>query len=331
MTHDTSSDNQSPTTADGVGITVAIPTVRPTTVTATIESVLAQTHDNWELIVVMQGDDESLARAVDDATAGDDRARGMWIPTKGLNRARNAAIRAARHDVIAFVDDDCEAAPTWLAEIVSAFADDPDVGVVAGTLVAPPAKRWPISVCPAVRPEDFVHRSEAGDADLPPGADFAGANLVVTRDAWERVGYFDDELGPGSTFRGGCDIDFVLRALRVGVAVRFLPTAVVTHTSGRRYGVRSVLQLSTDYGRGQGAVAGKMSLESTADAGSWNGAAWREGMWRQTFIEPFTRLRPQRFLRSLPRLLGFEREYRRCRREYELDERGNLRASAGAS
>jgi len=44
---------------------------------------------------------------------------------RALSRARNAAVRVADGDVIAMTDDDCEAAPDWLAVLVDRFASLP--------------------------------------------------------------------------------------------------------------------------------------------------------------------------------------------------------------
>ena len=49
----------------------------------------------------------------------------------GLNAARNAGIRAASGDLVAFTDDDCEPAPTWLRELIEPMRD-PTVDGVAG-------------------------------------------------------------------------------------------------------------------------------------------------------------------------------------------------------
>ncbi|MDJ0768694.1 MAG: glycosyltransferase family A protein [Ilumatobacter sp.] len=317
-------DGSRATAHSDIPITVCIPTVRAATIADAIESVRAQTHDRWNLLVIMQGDDAELRRVVDGFARRDDRIRGVWVPEPGLNRARNLGIRQAECDTVAFLDDDCEAAPDWLAHVSSAIAADPGVGLVAGSLVAPPAPRWRLSVCPAVEPVDATFRAAAGDPQLPPGSEFAGANFIVRRAAYERVGPFDEELGPGTALVGGDDLDWVLRAARDGVAIRFLPQAVVHHTSGRRFGLRAVYRHRSGYGIGHGAVAAKMSLVSPPDAPVWNGRIWRRDMWRQVLVTPFTSLRPHRAIAGLPRLVAFERAYRRCRRDYTVDVAGLL-------
>ncbi len=64
-------------------------------------------------------------------------------PTPGLSLARNAALEAARGEILTFIDDD--AAPRdrrWQTTILRAFANKPDVGLVGGPvhLVPPPGQ-----------------------------------------------------------------------------------------------------------------------------------------------------------------------------------------------
>jgi len=53
----------------------------------------------------------------------------------GIPHARNAGLRHAAGDILAFTDDDCEATPGWLAEIEKPFLKDPHVAAVGGNLI----------------------------------------------------------------------------------------------------------------------------------------------------------------------------------------------------
>lgn len=65
-------------------------------------------------------------------------------------------------------------------------------------------------------------------------------NLAVTREAFRRVGGFDESFDYGS------DIDFTWRAIDAGLRIRYLPDAVVTHDWG---GIRDEVRRSYLYGQ----------------------------------------------------------------------------------
>jgi glycosyltransferase involved in cell wall biosynthesis len=305
-------------------ITVCIPSVRAATIEAAIRSVQRQTWPGWELVIVMQGEDEQLRAKVRDASLADPRIRGVWLAERGVSRARNVGVAEARGGAIAFLDDDCEAAPDWLARLRTAWLENPDVGVIAGSLVAPPAPRWPISKCPSAYPTAGILRHGPDDPDMPSETWLASANLGVRQWAWEVIGPFDEHLGPGTEFPAGEDLDFFLRAIRHRVPIRFLPEAEVIHTYGRRVGVRAVWKMLRGYGSGQGAVAAKMTLFADRDPDGWNGTLWRKQAWREAILDPLKSLRPHQIVRALPRQVAFERSYRACMRAYTVNDRGLL-------
>ncbi|MEX0785020.1 MAG: glycosyltransferase family 2 protein [Dehalococcoidia bacterium] len=96
-------------------VSVVIPTYRrPESLLRAIESVLAQTFEDFELLVV---DDASRdrTRAVVEGVR-DARVRYVALPARqGPSQARNAGVELARSDWVAFLDDDDE----WLAEYLA--------------------------------------------------------------------------------------------------------------------------------------------------------------------------------------------------------------------
>jgi glycosyltransferase involved in cell wall biosynthesis len=99
-----------------------------------IDSVLAQDLQNFELIVV---DDRSSDGSADVARGYDDRrARVIELAEHaGSNAARNAGIRAAHSDLIAFLDSDDEYLPGKLSTIVRIFDARMEVDCVVDSFV----------------------------------------------------------------------------------------------------------------------------------------------------------------------------------------------------
>ncbi|MEE9294279.1 MAG: glycosyltransferase family 2 protein [Phycisphaerae bacterium] len=97
-----------------------------------IDSVCAQTFDDWELIVI---DDGPSHDGTDRLVAGYGRRHGGRIvfieqPNQGCNAARNAGIEAARGRYLAFLDADDEFKPAKLQRQLELFRLRPDLGLV---------------------------------------------------------------------------------------------------------------------------------------------------------------------------------------------------------
>jgi len=97
---------------------------------AAIESVLAQTDQDFELLIVDDGStDESVAVA---CAYADPRVRVLAQRHRGIGAARNQGIRAARGRYIAFLDADDVWVPSKLAAQCDLLERRPDVGLVYG-------------------------------------------------------------------------------------------------------------------------------------------------------------------------------------------------------
>jgi glycosyltransferase involved in cell wall biosynthesis len=95
----------------------------------TIASVYRQTLQDWELIIADDGSDEET-RAYLRSLEGDSRIKVMWLSHTGIPAVvRNAALREARGEYVAFLDSDDLWAPEKLSRQVE-------------TLRARPACRW---------------------------------------------------------------------------------------------------------------------------------------------------------------------------------------------
>jgi glycosyltransferase involved in cell wall biosynthesis len=93
-------------------ISVIIPTrYRPQLVQRAIDSVLSQTHDDFEIIVIVDGPDPETVTALD--ITGEERVIVLALEHNvGLAEARNVGVRHARGKWVAFLDDDDE----WLPD-----------------------------------------------------------------------------------------------------------------------------------------------------------------------------------------------------------------------
>jgi len=161
----------------------------------------------------------------------------------GASRARNAGWRAARHPLVAFVDDDVQVLPGWADAMVRALGR---ADWVAGAVGVPPGqedRERPVAVTTLTAPVALT----AGTR----GTLGASANLGVRRSALLAVGGFDERLGPGTWTRAAEDLDLLDRLLAAGHEGWFEPDARAVHDQWR--GRRALLRLDHGYGIGLGA------------------------------------------------------------------------------
>ena len=94
---------------------------------AAIESVLAQTFPDFELIVVNDGSTDGTREYLD--TLKDPRIRVIHQENQRLPRALNAGFKAARGELLTWVSADNYCAPVFLEAMVAALKAQPEAGV----------------------------------------------------------------------------------------------------------------------------------------------------------------------------------------------------------
>jgi Glycosyl transferase family 2 len=105
---------------------------RPELLRRALASVLAQTHDRWELVIAFDPGEEPTAAVV--AELDDERV--IALDRRGLPRgpALNLALDRATGAVVTYLDDDNVMLPQWLAALAWAFGRDPELEVAYGAL-----------------------------------------------------------------------------------------------------------------------------------------------------------------------------------------------------
>ncbi len=90
-----------------------------TTIVSSIESVIAQTIPEWELIVVDDGSQDDTARIVEAYADKDARIRVYSQANQGAGAARNSAIRAAHAEHVILLDSDDLLVPEYMSRMTA--------------------------------------------------------------------------------------------------------------------------------------------------------------------------------------------------------------------
>ncbi|WP_338728725.1 glucosyl-dolichyl phosphate glucuronosyltransferase [Haladaptatus sp. DJG-WS-42] len=194
------------------------------------ESILAQTHPNHELIIVVDGTPEVYERVLEDYGARDDVRIHLNSENRGLLASRNTGAELADGDVVAFIDDDAVADPDWLAELVSVYEDHD--ALAAGGRMTP---EW-VAGKPTFLPAEFywlIGVTHRGFADGPGEVrNTFGSNLSFKRDVFSELGGFDTAIGgrKGDKNLQGGETELCARLRqRYDSGVYYTPDARVAH------------------------------------------------------------------------------------------------------
>jgi len=162
---------------------IVCPSIRPDFLGETVESVLAQTWDNWELRIGIDGPKEIQLRriaAVLDPFKSDPRIHIRRYPHGGTGPTRRRLASASRGDFVMTLDDDDRLPPHTLARFAEAIAERPDAVLLrGGTRV--------FGLCESYLPPRLRYRIGAVSNDLFE----VNQPFAVRRDVLEAFGGFE--------------------------------------------------------------------------------------------------------------------------------------------
>lgn len=189
-----------------------------------VESVLGQTTAvSYELIVVDNNSTDDTRRVVERYQARE-RVTYVFEPYPGISTARNAGIKAAQADVIAFIDDDCRAGPDWITTIKKTFDEYADVSCIGGKVLP----RWQQQPPPwldrshwsPLALTDYGNEPILMDASRP--VCLICASLAFRRSVFDTVGLFSTKLSRSE------DHELLLRFYNAGGKALYVPAMIAT-------------------------------------------------------------------------------------------------------
>jgi GT2 family glycosyltransferase len=192
-----------------------------------IESVEHQTVRASEIVLAVDHNEALRERArlrFPDAVIVSNEGR------RGLADARNAGIAAASGQIVAFLDDDAIASPTWLERLAACFQDELVLGVGGRVNAAWDAPR------PRAFPSEFEWVVGCSYRGLPehrsPVRNMIGANMAFRREVFDAIGGFRSDVGRVGARPLGCEeteLCIRARAWQPDGTILYEPAAQVSH------------------------------------------------------------------------------------------------------
>ena len=210
-------------------VTVVIPTCGggPHLISV-LQGLVGQTNRDFDVIVV---DNNVIGQfSGPSLRCGNLSAVVLREPRNGLSHARNAGVAHATGSYVAFLDDDAVPSATWLDNLIEGMRRYGSAAAGGSVYLDLPC-----------RPPYWFGRKERvllsellySGNDIPVLAEdmyIVGANMCITRQAFDRVGLFSSGFGRTATsLRSSEELEFTRRLQTAGEPVSFIASADVHH------------------------------------------------------------------------------------------------------
>jgi glycosyltransferase involved in cell wall biosynthesis len=231
-------------------VTAIIATLdRPDALARCLDALLSGDVLPAEVIIVDQSQTDATRSVI--AQRNDRRVEiiYVWKQPPNASASRNVAINRARCPVVAVTDDDCMSDRGWIAAIERTFASPTAPDAMTGRVLALGPDEpglYAASLRRSMKRAEFTGK-------VVPWIVGTGGNFAVKHEWFNRVGGYDERLGPGSPGKAAEDMDLLYRLLRAGARIQYEPDALIYHerqNKSRRMASR------WSYGYGTGAFCG---------------------------------------------------------------------------
>jgi GT2 family glycosyltransferase len=217
-------------------------------------------YPNYEIIVINDGSTDSTAKIV-----GEYGYRLISTENMGLSYARNLGMKAAKGEIIAYLDDDARPDPSWLQYLAATFMNTKHVGV-GGPNIAP-QDHGIITECISNSPGNPTHvlLSDNEAEHIP------GCNMAFRTKALRSINGFDPQ------FRiAGDDVDLCWRLQQQGWTLGFSSGAMVWHHC--RHSIKGYWKQQVNYGKAEAMLEIKWPEKyNGAGQSNWMGRIYGNG------------------------------------------------------
>jgi len=186
-------------------VSVIIPTYnRAHLIGRAIQSVLNQTYQDFEIIIVDDGSTDNTEEVIKEFQEQDKRVKYIkHDKNKGGSAARNTGIKTARGEYIAFQDSDDEWFPEKLEKQMKIFENMPkEVGIIYSDMWRIIGNKKKYFYSPEIMPKDKIIYEQALDYSV---GNIGIQTSLIKKEVFDKAGMFDEE------FYRFIDLEFFIR------------------------------------------------------------------------------------------------------------------------
>jgi GT2 family glycosyltransferase len=210
---------------------------------ALLDSLAAQSIQDFEVIIVDQNEDDRLVASL--AAFPSLNIRRVPCASRALSLARNLGLAQCTGSIVGFPDDDCLYQAGTLAMVDAAFRADQALSLLSG---------------PAISTDGALSSGRWSDDHGPITVKTVWTaviafNLFVRRDVLVAIGGFDEALGIGARFGSAEEADLAIRVIQTGAKGVYDPGLRIIHPDKRL--TPAAVARAFSYGAGLGRVLRK--------------------------------------------------------------------------
>jgi len=212
---------------------------RPLEVKGAIQSLLNQSKEPFEIIIIDDASKSPLAMEMNDSKIKLIR----FDKEVGLSAARNYGISIAKGEYVAFMDDDARASKQWIEEILNGITAGGEIlgGPLRPLFRANPPKWW--------NEKDLGYFVGVGNSEK---REIWGANMVFKKEVFQKIGVFNPNIGRQKGKLLAFEDSNLISRGEKSFKLLFLPNAKVFHlVLSKRLTLKYIIRWSYNHGKSQ--------------------------------------------------------------------------------
>lgn len=173
----------------------------------------------------------------------------------GKSHALNCGVVASYGLLLAFTDDDCRLHEDYVSQALAYDSEDKSLVLRGGKIELGDHSDLPITINLYPKRKSWNRKDGSAKTSAMAGK-VNGCNMTMRREVVSKIGFFDEDFGPGGRMISGDDTEYIYRAYRAGITIEHVPDMGVYHYHGRKT-AHAAFNLWRNYTLGNGAIMAK--------------------------------------------------------------------------